>query len=271
MKVNKLYIGDCVSLMSGATALKGTVDLVCVDPPYNIGYDYGDGEYDDARPGAEYKQWTDGWLDAVYAILSEHGAMWVVIGDEWAAEVKVAATQRGFKLRSWVVWYYTFGVNCTQKFNRSHAHLLYFVKDEKKFTFNVDAIRVPSARALVYNDKRAAPGGKLPDDTWVLRPQDLASGFNPEDDVWSISRVCGTFKERVAGAANQLPEQLMGRIIRACSNEGDLVLDPMSGTGTTLTTAKKLGRKYIGFEISPVFAERAANRLAGVTRGDDLD
>ena len=70
--------------------------------------------------------------------------------------------------RSWVVWYYTFGVNCTRKFSRSHTHLFHFVKDEKDFTFNGDAIRVPSARQLVYGDGRANPVGRLPDDTHYL-------------------------------------------------------------------------------------------------------
>jgi site-specific DNA-methyltransferase (adenine-specific) len=64
-----------------------------------------------------------------------------------------------------VIWYYTFGVHCIKKFARSHAHLFYFVKDPKRFTFNDREIRVPSARQLVYFDSRANPEGKLPDNT----------------------------------------------------------------------------------------------------------
>src|SRR5262249_51242189 len=157
----------------------------------------------------------------------------------------------------WVIWFYTFGVHCTLKFTRSHAHLFHFVKDRKSFTFNAKEIRVPSARQLVYADKRAVPGGRTPDDTWmtppplppdvptrdgfVLRPQDIPDKFPPHSDVWFFSRVAGTFGERRGWHGCQMPEQLLGRIIRACSNPGDLVLDPFGGSGTTLAVAKKLG------------------------------
>src|SRR5262249_4028910 len=153
-------------------------------------------------------------------------------------------------LRSWVIWYYTFGVNCKKKFSRSHAHLFYFAKDPKQFTFNDQDIRVPSARQLIYFDNRADPKGRLHDDTLILRPQDGPDGCAPESDTWSIPRVCGTFKERAGWHGCQMPEHLLGRIIRACSNPDEIVLDPFGGSGTTLAVAKKLGRKYLGFELS---------------------
>ena len=165
-------------------------------------------------------------------------------------------------MRSWVIWYYTFGVHCTRKFSRSHAHLFYFVKDPKRFTFNDQAIRVPSARQLVYFDARANPEGRLPDDTWILRPQDVPDGFAPESDTWYVPRVCGTFKERAGWHGCQMPEQLLGRIIRACSNPGETVLDPFGGSGTTLTVAKKLDRRFLGFELSPDYAAAIEARLA---------
>ncbi len=68
-----------------------------------------------------------------------------------------------------------------------------------------------------------------------------------------------------------MPEQLIGRIIRACSNEGDLVHDPMAGTGTTLAVAKKLGRRFLGFELSENFAKRCERRVRGARVGDPLD
>src|SRR5690606_14850684 len=137
-----------------------------------------------------------------------------------------------FHLRNWVVWYYTFGVNCKQKFSRSHAHLFYFVKNPAAFTFNADdpLVRVPSARQLIYNDARANPLGRLPDDTWILRPQDVPQGFSAESDTWYFPRVCGTFKEREGWHGCQMPEQVLGRILRTCSKPGDLVLDPFAGS-----------------------------------------
>jgi site-specific DNA-methyltransferase (adenine-specific) len=157
------------------------------------------------------------------------------------------------------------------KFSRSHAHLFHMVKHREKFTFNFDAIRVPSARQLVYGDRRANPAGRLPDDTWILRPQDLPEGFGPQENTWYFPRVCGTFKERAGWHGCQMPEQLLGRIIRACSDEGQLVLDPFAGSGTTLAVAKKLGRRFLGFELSKRYAQQIERRLAAISPGDPLD
>ncbi len=205
-------------------------------------------------------------------VLKPDGTFWLAIGDEYAAELKVML-QREHRLfcRSWVVWYYTFGVNCKMKFSRSHAHLFHMVKDREKFTFNSEAIRIPSARQLVYGDRRANPAGRLPDDTWILRPQDLPEGFGPQESTWYFPRVCGTFKERAGWHGCQMPEQLLGRIIRACSQEGQLVLDPFAGSGTTLAVAKKLGRHFLGFELSEQYAQQIEKRLAAITPGDPLD
>ena len=71
----------------------------------------------------------------------------------------------------------------------------------------------------------------------------MPDGFAADDDTWYFPRVCGTFKERAGLHGCQMPEQLLGRIIRACSNPGDVVLDPFAGSGTTLAVAKKLGRR----------------------------
>jgi site-specific DNA-methyltransferase (adenine-specific) len=170
-----------------------------------------------------------------------------------------------------VIWYYTFGVNCTKKFNRSHAHLFYFVKDPRNYTFNEDKIRVPSARQLVYADGRANPAGRLPDDTWILRPQDVPNGFTADQSTWYFPRVAGTFKERMGFHGCQMPEQLLGRIIRACSNPDEIVLDPFAGSGTTLAVAKKLGRKWIGYELSDEYTEGATARIEKAIEGQPLE
>jgi site-specific DNA-methyltransferase (adenine-specific) len=169
-------------------------------------------------------------------------------------------------MRNWIVWHYTFGVNCTRKFNRSHAHIFYYVADPKRFAFNADAVRVPSARQTTYADRRANPSGKLPDDTWVLRPQEEARGFAPDGDTWYVARVCGTFKERT-GHPCQMPEAVLERIIKVSSDPDDLVLDPFAGSGTTLATAKRLGRHYLGIELSEDYAERVRQRLESVAAG----
>jgi DNA modification methylase len=267
-KLDVVHQGDCIA---GLRELKaGTIDLAFADPPFNIGYDYD--VYHDKLESENYLAWSRDWTAEVVRALKPNGTLWLAIGDEYAAELKVML-QREHKLtcRSWVVWYYTFGVNCKTKFSRSHAHLFHMVKDPGDFTFNADAVRVPSARQLVYGDRRADPTGRLPDDTWILRPQDIPDSFKPDEDTWYFPRVCGTFKERAGWHGCQMPEQLLGRIIRACSNEGETVLDPFAGSGTTLAVAKKLKRRWLGFELSEQYAAQVEARLAGIRPGDALD
>ena len=260
---DQLLQGDCLTHLAGLPA--GCVDLAFADPPFNIGYEYD--VYRDRKSRDAYLAWTDRWLAAVRRVLKPSGSFYVAIGDEYAAEVKVRLDGLGLTMRNWIIWHYTFGVSCQKKFNRSHAHIFYYVADGRRFTFNADAVRVPSARQTTYADRRANPKGRLPDDTWVLRPQEDDRLFRPEGDTWYVSRVCGTFKERT-GHPCQMPEALLERIVRASSNPGDLVLDPFAGSGTTLAVAKRLGRHYLGVELSEEYAGRVRQRLDGV--GPDL-
>ncbi|MEX0677937.1 MAG: DNA methyltransferase [Pirellulales bacterium] len=298
---NTILCGDCIEGMNGLAA--GGVDLAFADPPFNIGYDYD--VYDDRQERDKYLAWSRDWIAAVYRVLKPDGAFWLAIGDEYAAELKIESQKIGFHCRSWVVWYYTFGVNCDRKFTRSHAHLFHFVKNPKEFTFRADALenRIPSARQLVYNDKRANSTGRLPDDTWIirpaefaglvdddgawppaklpapadqdqswtLRPQDLGECFGPAENTWYFPRVAGTFKERAGFHGCQMPEQLLARIIRACSEEGELVLDPFSGSATTAAVAKKLGRRYLAFDVSADYVKLGLARLERTRVGDRLD
>lgn len=270
LATDAIHQGDSLELL--ARLPEGSIDLAFADPPFNIGYKYD--VYHDRQTDDAYLDWSRQWMQGVVRALKDCGTFWLAIGDEYAAELKlIAQRELGLTTRSWVIWYYTFGVNCTHKFSRSHAHLFHFVKDPERFTFNCEDphVRVPSARQLVYNDKRANPKGRLPDDTWILRPQDLPHGFLPDEDTWYFARVAGTFKEREGFHGCQMPEQLLGRIVRVSSNEGDTVLDPFAGSGTTLAVAKKLGRSWTGFELSAEYTTRIESRLAEITPGDPLD
>jgi site-specific DNA-methyltransferase (adenine-specific) len=263
---NTIHKTDCIAAMQSMA--EGSVDLAFADPPFNIGYDYD--VYHDKKESTQYLDWSRQWISAVHRVLKPNGTFWLAIGDDYAAELKVLSQDLGFHCRSWVIWYYTFGVNCKYKFSRSHTHMFHFVKHKKNFTFNRESILVPSARQLVYADKRAADG-RLPDDTWVLRPQDLTDGFNPDEDVWYFPRVAGTFKEREGFHGCQMPEQVLGRIIKVSSNPGDLVLDPFSGSATTVAVAKKLGRQFVAFDISDEYITRGLSRLDAIKVGDPLD
>jgi site-specific DNA-methyltransferase (adenine-specific) len=284
MEVDAILNEDC--LLGLERIADGTVDLAFADPPFNIGYEYD--VYEDAKAAEDYLDWCRKWIGQLHRVLKPDGTFWLAIGDEFAAELKLLAQREiGFHCRSWVVWYYTFGVNCTKKFSRSHAHLFHFVKDPRRFVFHSAENRVPSARQLVYGDGRANPNGRLPDDTWIvppraielmnaentftLRPQDVPNGFQSDEDTWYFPRVAGTFKQRAGWHGCQMPEQLLGRIIRACSSPGELVLDPFGGSGTTLTVAKKLDRRFLGFELSEQYAGAIRERLANIAVGDPLE
>ena len=266
---NRIHQGDCVKLL--AEVESAAVDLVFADPPFNIGYDYD--EYDDRRDEGEYIRWCEEWISGVHRVLKPDGTFWLAIGDEYAAELKILSQRLGFHCRSWVIWYYTFGVNCVNGFSRSHTHLFHFVKDPTRFTFNRSnpQIRVQSARQLVYADNRANPSGRLPDNTWITRPQDAPLSFSPSHDTWYFARVAGTFKEREGFHGCQMPEQLLARVIRASSHPQDLVLDPFGGSGTTLVVAKKLGRRWLGFELSKEYAARIEERLQNTQVGSPID
>jgi len=239
--VNKIICGDCVEVLSKVR--KPFADLIFADPPFNIGYEYD--KYNDKQKRENYIAWTEKWMEVCKKVLQPHGSFYIAIGDEYAANVKVIADELGLFMRNWLIWHYTFGQQMKKKFARSHTHIFYFVKNEKKFTFNDYAVRVPSERQLVYNDKRANPEGKMPDDVWNGYP-----------------RVCGTFKERAGWHPCQMPENLLKRIIAVSSNPGDCVLDPFSGSGTTAAVAKQLGRNYAAVEISEEYVENAKKRLA---------
>lgn len=242
MKPDTVYCGDAIELLSEWPT--GSVDLVFADPPFNIGYVYEG--YDDDLPDGDYVAWSRAWMAACQRVLRPTGSFYIAIGDDFAADLRIVGRELGLVLRNWIIWRYTFGQHMKSKFCRAHTHILYFTMDPKRFTFNDRQVRFPSARHTEYQDLRANPLGRLPDDVWDEFP-----------------RVCGTFKERAGFHGCQMPEALLMRIVQASSNPGDIVLDPFVGSGTTAVAAKRLGRRYVGIDISSTYAEHTKMRLAG--------
>ena len=240
IQTNRVIQDDCLSVLAEMGDLKA--ELIFADPPFNIGFGYD--LYRDNRDYDEYTDWTRQWMRACTDFLTPTGAFWVAIGSEYAAEVRAIGRECDLHLRNWIIWHYTFGQNTKAKFARSHAHLFYFTKDAREFTFHGDAVRVLSDRQKEYADRRAHPLGRVPFDVWTEFP-----------------RVCGSFAEREGWHPCQMPESLLARIIRVSSNPGDLVFDPFAGSGTTLVTAKKTGRRYLGTEISPDYVQGIRRRL----------
>jgi site-specific DNA-methyltransferase (adenine-specific) len=240
---------DCLEIL---TSLTDKARLILADPPYNIGVDYGEGKAADRLDDTVYMVWVETWLDACRDLLTEDGSLWVLIGDEYAAEYAVTLKRLGMTIRSWIKWYETFGVNCATSFNRCSRHLFYCVKNPRRFVFNPDAVTRPSDRQTKYADKRAAPGGKLWDDVWGIVPP--------------IPRLTGTAKERLPDFPTQLPLALVKPIVLCASDPGDLVIDPFSGSGTTGVAAVQHGRRFLGIERSEEFVRLSRLRLKGVDR-----
>jgi DNA modification methylase len=249
MDPNTIYCGDACKLLESWP--EGGVDLVFADPPFNIGYVYD--TYQDDMPDSKYVAWSREWMAGCQRVLKPDGSFYIAIGDDFAADIRVLGRQLGLHLRNWIIWRYTFGQNMKAKFSRAHTHIFYFTKHPTQFTFNDRLLRFPSARHTEYQDLRANPLGRLPDDVWDEFP-----------------RVCGTFKERAGFHGCQMPEALLMRIVQASSNVGEIVLDPFVGSGTTACAAKRLGRRYVGIDLSESYARHTEERLAA-TRDESGD
>lgn len=261
MRKDVIYLGDCVKILGSLP--DESVNLVATDPPFNIGLKYD--LYEDKKDYKAYLDWSRSWLKQCHRILAPNGSIMVCIGDEYQAEINVILKELGFFWRNTVVWYYTFGENQKKKFNRCHTIIHYFTKSSTEWKFFPESVKVPSKRQLM-GDKRAKAGGKLPDDVWESSDHENAAPSSLPDDVWKISRVCGTFKERILdedGSAHpcQMPSSVMERIIKCSTEEGDLVVDPFCGTGTTADAAMRLGRSYITMDVSEKYATVASARL----------
>ena len=235
-----------IDVMDGLESVRdehGPARLIFADPPYNIGIDYGSGKDGDLLPDEQYMKWVGEWMSLCWDCLSDDGSFWVMIGDEYAAEYCVALKSVGFTVRNWIKWYETFGVNCSNKFNRTSRHIFYCVKDSSAFCFNPEPVKRPSDRQTKYGDNRAVAGGKI----W--------------DDVWQIPRLTGTCSERIADFPTQLPLALVEPIVLCASMPGDLVVDPFNGSGTTGVASVRNDRKYVGIEKSETFTTASSKRL----------
>lgn len=258
-------MGDCRDLLTQIPeCVRGVVDLVFADPPFNWGRRYD--RWDDAMPDADYcdvaqsfgppedvRAFTQRWLDLCIASLAPTGSLWVNIPDDWAAEIVVHLKLRGLHMVNWCIWHYRFGQNTTSRFINSKVHVLYFCKDPARRTWNPQAVLEPSDRASTYADPRT-----------LCKKDGMPPGLRVPMDVWygpNLGRIQGNNKERRDNHDNQLPEMYLARVLRATSNPGDLVLDPFTGSGTTAVAATALGRRFIGCEYSPDLARSALERV----------
>lgn len=214
-----------------------SIDLIITDPPYNLGKDYGNNH--DLKGFDDYMAFTRQWLTESKRVLKPTGTLYVFMGVRFISYL-YAVLEQELKLffNSWVVWHYTQGMGKTKGFSPRHEDILVFNKS-KDFIFNLDNIRVPQKYYRTRNNMR---------------------GANPSD-VWQFSHVHYSNSNR-QNHPTQKPEGLIERMVLASSHEQNLILDPFSGSGTTLRVCQQLNRRAIGFELNPEYVAITKQRLA---------
>jgi site-specific DNA-methyltransferase (adenine-specific) len=223
---------DCV------TYLKETekrFPLIIADPPYNIGESYE--TYIDKQSQPDFVRFTTEWVGHCWERCS--GVMCLIGPDSLAKFFIALEYPMGLHAIDWIVWHFTFGQTTTKKFVKSKIHILVYSKVSKP-TWNAEAVGVPTWRHL-NGDSRSAKSWKVP------------------DDVWDIPRVVGNSPERRAFSPNQLPLELVSRLVRAYSNLGDTVFDPFCGSGTTAIACKQLQRACVTTDICPNVVKEVRN------------
>ena len=234
---------------------ENTIDLTVTSPPYNIGK-----EYETILPLKDYLDWTEEWINEVHRVTDSDGAFWLNLGYLSVPDTGKAIPlpyliwdRVPFYLIQEIVWNYGAGVANKNSFSPRNEKFLWYVKNPKKYTFNLDEIRDPNVKYPNQKKKgklRVNPLGKNPTDVWQFPKVTTGEGL--------VGRRAS--RERTCHPA-QFPEDVIERIIRACSNPGDVLLDPFIGSGTTAKVASKLGRAVIGFELNPEYVDIAKCRL----------
>lgn len=214
-----IYIKDAIRFLRNMP--DNSVQLVLVDPPYNL-----DLEYWDRFP--DYLDWTKQWVDEIYRIMSDNGNC-VIFGGFQFQDLKqgdlleiLHYVRHSTKLRliNLIIWHYKNGMSAHRYFANRHEEAIWLSKT-KKYYFDLDSVRIPydkESKKAALKDKR-------------LIPKNIEKGKNPTN-VWEIGRLNGNSSERV-GHPTQKPTEIIRRFVRALSYEGSLVLDFFAGSGTT--------------------------------------
>lgn len=231
--MKRLFHGDCLDILPG---LGDHIDCIFADPPDNIGLEY-DGYIDD-MPSDVYVALLSEWMRN---FVGRADTTWISFNAKWIVEMGLIVDRLygiypdlDFKP---CVQTYTFGQHNQNDFGNNHRPLWRFRRENSMFY--PDQIRIESERQKM-GDKRADPRGRVP------------------SDVFDFTRVVGNSKQRRKWHKTQLNEGLVERCILSCTEEGDHVLDPFGGTGTTLRVCERIDRKCTTMEISRNYCERIA-------------
>ena len=236
-----------------------SVDLIFVDPPYNIGKNFA-GRKDKWKTDVDYLEWCYKWINLCIRKLKPHGAFYVMTSTQFMPYFDLYI-RKSLTILSRIFWAYDSSVvQARNYFVSMYEPILYCVMDKANYTFNSEDIMVEAKtgakRKLI--DYRKNP------------PQPYKTEKVP-GNVWDFARVRYRMDE-YENHPTQKPISLLERIIKASSNEGDVVLDPFCGTFTTGYVAKQLGRGFIGIEIQEDYFKIGLRRLglANEYKGEPL-
>ncbi|ALU75145.1 restriction endonuclease [Tenacibaculum dicentrarchi] len=224
-----------------------TIDLIVADPPYNLNKNYGNKS--DSKSFDDYIEFTQKWLKEATRVLKPTGTIYVFMGFRFISYLyKVMEKDNNLLFNNWICWYYTQGIGKKKGFSPRHDDILMFTKSSK-YKFNLDAIRIPQKYYRSVNNMRGANPG----------------------DVWEFSHIHYCQDNR-QNHPTQKPEGLIERMVLASSDEGDVVIDPFSGSGTTLRVCQQLNRNGIGIELNEEYVEMTKERLSNEFKSfDSLD
>lgn len=244
---NKIIHGDALQALSECIS-NNSVDLVFADPPYNIGKNFA-GCLDKWDSDESYLRWCYSWLDLCIQKLKPTGALYVMTSTQFMPYFDLYLRER-LDILSRIVWSYdSSGVQAKRYFGSLYEPILFCVKDKRQYTFNASDILVEA--------KTGAKRGLI---DYRKNPPQPYSTTKVPGNVWEFTRVRYRMPE-YENHPTQKPIELLERIIKASSNEGDVVLDPFSGTFTTSYVASLLHRKSIGIELQEEYVKIGLRRL----------
>ena len=249
MELNKVYNMDNLELLKQLPS--NSIDLIYCDILYNTGKKFKD--YDDNLGTAEEAiEWYKPRLKEMKRVLKDTGSIYLQMDYRLVHYMKVYMDKLfGIKnFRNHIIWSYKSGGASKQNFSRKHDDILFYTKG-KKYTFNIQKEKSYMAHKYGFSNIE-----KFYDEEKKQWYREAITR-----DVWDIDIVPNKSKAQRIYYNTQKPKELLERIIKASSNEGDIVADFFCGSGTSLVVAKELGRNYIGCDINPKAIEITNNRL----------
>lgn len=250
-----LYQEDAIEFLKSLDS--NSVDLVFADPPYNI----KKAEWDSFASQQEYVEWSMSWITEAQRILRPTGSLFICGFSEILADIKWTASHL-FQGCKWLVWYYRNKANLGNDWGRSHESILHFRKS-RDFVFNIDEVRISyNQHTLKYPQRTQAQSsqyanGQKANNNYIWRPNPL--GAKPKD-VFEIPTISNNAWEKYHHET-QKPVELLKKIVLSSSHDGDLVLDPFGGSGTTYAVAEAFNRKWLGIEQNEKYCKIIEERL----------